>query len=118
MMLQKFGIEIRKIGNSKNLYSEIDMVLKRSGIESGEVNTEVQTQALAHSLQKMLTVDSWFSICTIKDCAEMCGICISKERLDIYRTCHCIHWSAMLPEFRQTLVAMVLDDFRSILNPN
>lgn len=117
MQLQKFGIEIRQIGNSKHLYQEIDMVLKKSGLNSGEVNTEVQTQALAHSLNKMLKADTFFDVCTIDKCSKMCGVCIPGDRYDLYRSIHCVHWRDMLPDFRQTVVAMVLDDFRSILNP-
>lgn len=30
---------------------------------------------------------------------------------------HCMHWNEMLPDFRKTIVAMILDDFRAILNP-
>jgi hypothetical protein len=30
---------------------------------------------------------------------------------------HCIEWSEMLPDYRQMLVAMVLDDFRTVLCP-
>jgi len=37
--------------------------------------------------------------------------------MTIYNCVHCMHWNEMLPEYRQTVMAMVLDDFRSVLNP-
>lgn len=38
--------------------------------------------------------------------------------MKVYQTQHCIDWSEMTNEFRQMLVAMVLDDFRCVLNPS
>ena len=37
--------------------------------------------------------------------------------MKIYESQHCADWSTMLPEFRDALIIMVLDDFRAILNP-
>lgn len=115
MIIKKFGIEIRKAGSVENLYRDVDMILSDAGINSGEVNKTIQRAAVSHSLQKMLQPDRCFDICTIRNCAQLCGLCISEDRMRIYGTQHCVYWSEMLPEFRIQLMAMILDDFRSIL---
>jgi hypothetical protein len=116
MQLSKLGIEIRKTGNLKNLYSDVDAVLKSKGL-LGEASSKIlQTQATAHSLQKMISVQHYFDVCTIQNCAELCQICIPDERMTAYRSIHCVHWNQMLPDFRQLIIAMILDDFRSVLN--
>jgi hypothetical protein len=117
MQIQKFGLEIRKIGNLDNLYSDVDLVLKNNNIPNNGINITVQQQSTAHALQHMLSVDRWCDICAIQECAKLCQICISEERMLVYHSQHCIHWNKMLPEFRQLLVAMILDDFRCVLNP-
>lgn len=116
MQLQKFGIEIRKIGNVKNLYKDVDLVLQKAQLRSNEVNGAVQALTVAHALQKMLQVERHFDVCTIRNCAEMCQICIAKERMQVYQSIHCHSWNEMLPEYRETIIAMVLDDFRPVLN--
>lgn len=115
MELKTFGIEIRKTNNVQNLYSDVDIVLRKLGIGTGEINSKIQCQAVAHSLQKMLKVDSYFSICTIQNCRDLCQIHIPVERMRLYQTVHCVNWNEMLPDFRQNLVAMILDDFRMVL---
>jgi len=117
MQLQKFGLEIRKIGRVDNLYADVDLVLKNANMESGGVSQSAQAQTCAHALQRMLSVESHFSVCTIDRCAKMCQVCISKERQQIYDAAHCLHWNEMLPDYRTMLVAMILDDFRTVLNP-
>lgn len=115
--MQKFGIEIRKVGDTKNLYKDVDMILSKNGIEQNTVSDAMIAQTTAHALQKMLKADSHFSVCTIRDCAKLCSICIPQERQNVYSAAHCISWSDMLPDYRQLLVAMVLDDFRVVLCP-
>jgi hypothetical protein len=117
MQIQKFGIEIRKLGNLSNLYKDVDMVLSNYKVPSGEVTKSAQAATVAHALQKMLKTDRYFDVCTIKDCVEVCKIYIPYERMSIYRAVHCVHWNEMLPDYRQLIIAMVLDDFRSVLNP-
>lgn len=118
MQIQKFGLEIRKIGNTQNLYSDVDLILRKYEVPVTGINMTVQQQATAHALQHMLQVDRWCDVCAIKECAKLCQICISDERMAVYSTQHCIHWNNMLPEFRQLLVAMILDDFRCVLCPS
>lgn len=113
--MQAFGIEIRK-ANKSNLFNDVDMILLRNGIPSGGVSRDVQTQTVAHALQKMIKPDHWLDICCIKECANICSVCIPAERMAVYHACHCIHWNEMLPNYRQTIIAMILDDFREILN--
>ena len=118
MQIQKLGLEIRKIGSLNNLYKDVDVVLSNYSIKSGEINANVQINAVAHSLQKMLKTESYFSVCCIRDCASLCQIYISAERMKVYQTQHCVNWSEMTNDFRQMLIAMVLDDFRCVLNPS
>ena len=112
--MQAFGIEIRKIGNTESLYKEVDLVLNK--MEVGEdISRAVQIQATAHALQRMLNTERHFDVCTIKSLSAMCQISIPRERILVYESIHCISWSEMLPEFRQTVIALVLDDFRGVL---
>lgn len=117
MQLQKLGLEIRKIGNLNNLYNDVDLVLSNYKVPEQSVNRPIQAATVAHSLQKMLKTESHFSVCTIEKCAAICQICIAKERMQVYNAIHCVNWNEMLPDYRQLIVAMVLDDFRSVLNP-
>ena len=113
--MQKFGIEIRKAGTRSGLYADVDKVLSEIGIGNGGVSKVMQVQTVAHSLQNMLKSERHFDVCTIRNCASICNLCIPVERMDIYRAAHCMNWSEMLPEYRMALTAMVLDDFRTIL---
>lgn len=117
MELRKFGIEIRKMGSLTNLYKDVDRVLSNSNIPPGGVSCDVQVSSIGHVLHKMMQPDAMFYVCDVRKCAEIAGIHISKERLDIHSSIHCMKWSEMTPEFRQQIMAMVLDDFRPILNP-
>lgn len=111
MIIQKFGIEIRKIGQVGELYKEVDKVLEKSG-------DRIKLLAIAHGIQKMLRPDQWIDVCFIKEAAELAHIIIPRERMITYHSIHCMHWNEMTEEFRMLVMAMVLDDFRSILCPN
>lgn len=117
MKIQAFGLELRKVGTLSELYSEVDRTLACFHIPPGSVTSQMQGMACAHALQKMISAENWFDICTIDICAKMCQIVIPVERYRIYHSQHCVSYKEMLPEFRQALIAMVLDDFRPILNP-
>lgn len=110
-----FGIEIRKAGNTENLFRDVDMILSQSGIPSRGVSNEMQRHTVAHALQKMIRVDGHFSVCCIRNCVDVCQIPVCQERMAIYSACHCVNWNAMEPDFRTKLIAMVLDDFREVL---
>ncbi len=116
--MQKFGIEIRRAGNYKNLYADVDNILSKTSSMSGAVGDAVKVQTVAHSLNKMLKTENHFSVCTVRDCAKLCQILIPVEREAVYSSIHCMGWDEMLSEYRQMVVAMVLDDFRSVLNNN
>ena len=113
MQLQTFGIEIRKIGDVNSLYKEVDSVLRANEIGK-EISPIVAMQTVAHALHKMLKVESFFSICIIENCAKVCQICIPKERMQVYSAIHCVNWNEMLPDYRQLVIAMILDDFRCV----
>lgn len=115
--MKAFGLELRKTGNVKNLYADVDLALRQNNIPPRGVSGNVQVQALAHALQKMISVQAYFDVCTIDNCAEMLQVVIPVERKRVYRAAHCLHYDQMTPEYRQILVAMVLDDFRTVLNP-
>lgn len=107
--MKVMGIEVRKANNLKSVFDDVDKVLSLKPIE------DVQQQAVAHALHNMLKADTYFSICTIDKCVKVSQVVIPQERYDIYSSCHCVHWRDMTEDFRQTLIAMVLDDFRSVL---
>ena len=112
-MLRRLGIEIRKIGDTKALYRDVDDVLSANNIGPGEITASIQVDAAAHSIQKMFN-GNHFSICTIQDCANLCGLVIQRERMMVYQAIHCVNWNEMLPEFRKKIVAMIMDDFRPV----
>ncbi len=113
--MKKFGIEIRRANKIGGLYQDVDRVL--GGLPPGGVSREVQIQAVAHSLQQMLKAGHWLDICAIKDCRDISQVHISAERMQVYHSQHCVSWNEMTDEFRTMLVAMILDDFRGVLNP-
>ncbi len=115
--MRGFGLELRRTGNTKNLYDDVDKVLAAAGIQDGGVSKNLQHATIAHSLHKMLQSDNYFSVYTIDKCMAICQICIPKERMLIYNSIHCMHWNEMTPDYRHMIMAMVLDDFRNILNP-
>jgi hypothetical protein len=111
-----FGIEIRRKGDITSLYKDVNTTLQRAGVLGGIIPEHIQATSVAHSIQKMLSSPR-FDICTIRDCSKLVGLVIPSERMSLYSTQHCIDWSEMLPEFREVMVAMVLDDFKAVLNP-
>ncbi len=116
MVINSLGIEIRRTNGIKDLYEQVDNHLNEVEKKFKENGENIVKTAVAHALQKMISVDSYFDITEIINCAKVASIVISAERMNIYRLAHCMHWNQMTPEYRQTLVAMVLDDFRVLLN--
>jgi hypothetical protein len=117
MQIQRLGLEIRKIGNVQNLYNDVDLILDNYNVPPGCINKNVQVATVAHALQKMLKTERYFDVCTVRRCSELCQVCIARERMQVYESIHCLHWDEMLPDYRQMIVAMVLDDFRDVLCP-
>jgi len=101
-----FGLEIRKL-NKESLFADVDRVLSK------DYNVEKET--LVHALQKMLKSNGTFYVSTITECAVICNIIIPEKELQIYRAIHCIKWSAMEEDYRTYIVAMVLNNFKSVL---
>lgn len=115
--MKKFGYELRKIGNVKALYDDVDMILSKHEINPQDhISKMVQTQTASHMLHKMFKPDRWVDVCNIKTCASLCCICIKEERMEVYNIAHCMHWSEMTEDYRELLMAMIMDDFRCILN--
>lgn len=111
MKVQKFGIELRKIGTVHAIYDDVDSILDGMSLK------EVQTDTIAHAMHKMLKVKEWLDVTTITECRDIAQVHIPKEHMQIYRAVHCMHWNEMTTEYRQTIVAMILNDFRTVLNP-
>jgi len=112
--MQIFDLEIGKVGNFTTLFKDVDSILAKHGMVSGQVSIKVATQTVAHSLQKMLKQDRHFNVCTINDCAKAAAIRISSPRQGIYNAAHCINWGDMTSDYKEILIAMVMDDFRSL----
>jgi hypothetical protein len=115
--LQAFGFELRRSNDLKSIYEDVDRILQKNDTEFKIVPNDVKFMAVAHSLNRMMKVENHFSICAIKESAIIAQIIIPKERMQIYEPLHCMHWNEMLPEFRTKVIAMILDDFRPILEP-
>lgn len=118
--MKAFGLELRKTSgiNARSLYADVNRVLSESGIADGGVSAALQQQTVAHSLQKMMNPDGgsgYFNVCVVKSCASLCGIVIPRSRAEVYSSIHCMNWNEMLPDFRATIYAMLLDDFRAVL---
>lgn len=97
------------------MFDDVDRVLRQYGMEEEPVSRKVRVKTVAHALNRMMKMDKWMDVTTIKSSAEICNICIPKERMRIYKTIHCVHWNEMEKEYRTMIIAMVLDDFREIL---
>lgn len=118
--MKGFGLELRRTGGvlaTKNLYKQVDAVLKERGIPSKGVNMDIQADTIGHALHKMIQPGKHFSVCTIDSCRKLAKVHISSERMQIYNAAHCVSWSEMTEEYRTSLMAMVFDDFRTVLNP-
>lgn len=112
MQLQRLGIDIRKIGSTKNLMSDVDLILKSNGMERRTVDPFLALDAIRHALHQMMKPDNFFSVCVMDKAIAVLKIHITSERMNIYRSVHCVHWNNMLESFRTTLIAMILDDLR------
>lgn len=55
---------------------------------------------------------SFFSMCNIDNLASMNDVCVSQERMDFFRTLHCVHYSEMTAETKDYLFATLVDLFR------
>lgn len=117
-IMKAFGIEIRKANSIGGLYDDVDRILASSGLcKSEPISKDIQRSTVAHALQKMMQADSHFSVCTIDRCRDVCQVVIPIERYRIYSAVHCINWNQMEPNYQTQIIAMILDDFREILNP-
>ena len=119
--MQLFGIEIRK-ANNLALLSHVDKVLQKFEVTKENIGDKARVTGALQALQSMMKSASEgcgrFDICSIREAAELCNICISNDRVNFYRIHHCIQWSKMTKDNRELLMAMVLDDFREVLTFN
>ena len=119
MKIKTMGLELRTIGTIDSLYEDVDSILVANHIKpgSGDIDNNIVSDAIGHALTRMLKEDHWIDICNIKECAKLSNIVIPKERLSIYSLSHCTFWSQMTEDYRTKLIAMILDDFRSVFLP-
>lgn len=82
-MMKAFGIELRKANNLENLYDDVDRILDAVSIRKDGISKEIQSSTIAHALQKMIKPSGYLDITTIRNCADITGICISKERMNV-----------------------------------
>lgn len=118
-MATMLGLEIRKINkiDFNSLYRDVDTVLQKANITKLSVGNDIKKQTLLHGMNKMFQPSGFLDICDIRKWSEMLGVCIQKERVEIYSSLHCIHWNDMEEDYRKNIIAMIFDDFRAVLNP-
>lgn len=116
-MADKFAMDIRNPNAIVDLYEKVDKALAAFGVSSGGISDEAQAQTVAHSLHRLINENEYFADEVVYKCAKMANIVISQERENIYKSVRYIYWNQMDPKYRQLLVGMILDDFRSILLP-
>ena len=112
--MQLLGLQIHKQGDFSAIYQGVDSILKKNNIVSGEVSKKAAIQGVSHSLQKMIKHERHFSVCTIDSCCDVASIKLSRQRRDFYSNAHCLNWGDMTEEYKQTLIAMIMDDFRTL----
>ena len=116
-MKNLFELRLVNPKDPKFILESIDKFLAEKNITQGRVTYDVAKQTAAYVLQKMLT-SRHFSVCAIRECAEVLKLRISSERMRVYNAIHCVNYGDMEDDYRQTLIAMVIDDFRELLTKN
>jgi len=109
MILKSMGLELRRINDISVTYEQVDKIL--------ESFKDPERQTLAHGLQDMLQPDNSPSVCFIREAQKLCNIVIPEKHMEIYSMVHCMKWNKMTDEYRNFVVALILNDFRSILMP-
>jgi hypothetical protein len=112
--MEIMGLQIHKKDNFKALYEGVDLVLKKSDTVSGGVGKGFVQQSVAHALQSMFKNSSSFNICAVREASEASNIPISSQRMNLYRLAHCMKWGDMTADYKETLIAMIMDDFREL----
>lgn len=112
--MEIFNLQIRKIGDFSTLYKELDTILLDNKITRGGISKVITREAAAHALQNMIKNENHFSVCVVDKISNASNIHISSERQNIYGLAHCIKWGDMTDNYKQTLIAMVMDDFREL----
>lgn len=114
---KKFAVEIRNPDAIRDLYIEVDKILGIFKVPESGISEESQAHTVAHVLHSMINIEDSFRHYTITQCAKMANITLHQERIDTYRSVDFMKWSNMEANYRKLIVAMILDDFRSVLNP-
>ena len=104
---------IRKVGDLSNIQNDIDNALKRLSIKSGETTINASKIAAKHLFFSLLK-NRYFDVYSVKSICKVALINISSPRLAIYEAMHCINWGDMEKNFKEELLVMLFDDFRSI----
>jgi hypothetical protein len=111
------GIHITTKSRAVNdLLHQVDHTLNKNGLTPGNqhVPRTVQQMTAVNALNQMLK-GKHFDVCCVRNLCDVCQGTIGRQRMAVYSSVHCVPWADMEADFRQVLVAMVLDDFRDIL---
>lgn len=73
-----------------------------------EYGDAVRQQIVITALENMFK-GAYFSICTVKQCADITGSIIDENTLNLLTPLHCVHWSQMPKDLRQAVYKMVID---------
>lgn len=93
----------------ETLQNEINKIL--FNVKDGCVNYYAVVINLNNLFNK-----KYFDNIIIMNIADLCNINIEPTRQKLYVAMHCTNWATMTAQFRNILIAMVLDDFKSVLS--
>lgn len=71
-----------------------------------ELKQEIAITALNNMMRK-----SFFSICEVRDAANLLGIPVNGEAYDTLKALHCVDYSAMSPAVRQAIPQLIAEVF-------
>jgi len=93
------------------LLKATDSILKKYKT-NGEIPESIQGQITISVLKNISERNDYFSVSYINRLAKLQGVHISKERMDMFDSLHCVSYSDMTQETREYLMACIVDSFR------
>ena len=98
------------------LYKATNNVLKKYGEESKfTVPEKIKGQSVM-SVFKNLFNSSSFSICEVRELAELHQVEISNEHMNWMRTLHCVKFTDMHSDTKEYLFAVLVEYFKPIIS--
>lgn len=89
-----------------------DNILKKYKTD-GVIPESIQGQITLSVLKKLSERNDHFSVCDINRLAKLHNVHITKERMDMFDSLHCVSYADMTQETREYLMACLVDSFRS-----